>query len=261
MTWLGSLPAWAIFPLFAAATLLFTVAVDGILRRRLVSDDVRAQASPSAATTLQALATIYAVLAAFVVVDEYGQLRDAQSQVGAQAAGLSVIFENSRNLPPDSGARIRAATIDYARVEVRSGLPRLVQKSQPSPQSDAALERIYRVVATIEPSAESDKIAYQQILVALAGVSQTRTNLISSAKATIPVSLFFILAVLGAAILSVGTIMNTQHRRSHLLILAALAIGLSMTLALVAALDYPFRGFIHIDTGPMTEFINNRAAR
>jgi hypothetical protein len=34
-----------------------------------------------------------------------------------------------------------------------------------------------------------------------------------------------------------------------------------MTLALVAALDYPFRGFIHIDTGPMTEFINNRAAR
>src|SRR5450759_690160 len=165
MTWLCSLPAWVIFPLFAAATLLFTVAVDGILRRRLVPDNVRAKASPSAATTLQALATIYAVLAAFVVVDEYGQLRDAQSQGGTQAAELSVIFENSRNLPPDSGARIRAATIDYARVEVRSGLPRLVQKSQPSPQSDAALERIYRVVATIEPSAESDKIAYQQILV------------------------------------------------------------------------------------------------
>src|SRR5450759_2942067 len=79
MTWLCSLPAWVIFPLFAAATLLFTVAVDGILRRRLVPDDVRAKASPSAATTLQALATIYAVLAAFVVVDEYGQLRDAPS--------------------------------------------------------------------------------------------------------------------------------------------------------------------------------------
>jgi hypothetical protein len=75
------------------------------------------------------------------------------------------------------------------------------------------------------------------------------------------VSLFFILAVLGAAILGVGTIMNTQHRRSHLLILAALAIGLSMTLALVAALDYPFRGFIRMDTGPMTKFIHNRAAR
>jgi Protein of unknown function (DUF4239) len=165
------------------------------------------------------------VLAAFVIVDEYSQLRDAQSQVATKAAELSVIFENSRNLPSDSGARIRTATIDYVRIEVRDGLPKLVQTSQPSLQSDAALERTYRVVATTEPSAESDKIAYQQILVALAGVSQTRTNLINSAKAAIPVSLFFILAVLGAAILGVGTIMNTQHRRFHLLILAALAIG------------------------------------
>jgi hypothetical protein len=201
------------------------------------------------------------VLVAFVIVDEYGQLRDAQSQVANKAAQLSVIYDNSRNLAPQSGALVRDATIRYARIEVRNGLPDLVRTSQPSPQSDAALERIYRVAATIEPSAESNKIVYQQILVALAAVSQTRTNLINSAKASIPASLFFILAVLGAAILAVGTLMDTQHRRSHLLILAALAVGVSMTLALVAALDYPFRGFIHIDTGPVTEFIHHRAAR
>jgi hypothetical protein len=261
MTWLGSLPAWAIVPLFAAATVLLTVAVDGILRRRLVPDDVRTKASPTAATTLQALATIYAVLVAFVIVDEYGQLRDAQSEVASKAAQLSVIYDNSRNLTPQSGALVRDATIRYARIEVRNGLPDLVRTSQPSPQSDAALERIYRVVATIEPTAESSKIAYQQILVALAAVSQTRTNLINSAKASIPASLFSILAVLGAAILAVGTLMDTQHRRSHLLILAALAVGVSMTLALVAALDYPFRGFIHIDTSPVTQFLHDRAAR
>lgn len=261
MTWLGSLPAWAIFPLFAAATMLLTVALDTILRRRFLSDDVRAAAGPSAATTLQALATIYAVLVAFVIVDEYSQLRDAQSQVATKTADLSVIFENSRNLPPHDGDRIRAATLDYARSDVSVGLPQLVRTSQPSRQTDAALERIYHVVSTIEPTAESDRIAYQQILVALAGVSQTRTNLINSAKATIPVSLFYILAVLGVAVLGVGAMMNTQHRRSHLLILAALAVGLSMTLALVAALDYPLHGFIHIDTGPLVEFIHNRAAR
>jgi len=123
MTWLGSLPAWAIFPLFAAATLLLTVAVDGILRRRLVPDDVRTKASPTAATTLQALATIYAVLVAFVIVDEYGQLREAQSQVANKAAQLSVIYDNSRNLAPQSGALVRDATIRYARIEVRNGLP------------------------------------------------------------------------------------------------------------------------------------------
>jgi hypothetical protein len=261
MTWLGSLPAWAIFPLFAAATLLFTVAVDGILRRRLIPEEVRANAGPSAATTLQALATIYAVLVAFVIVDEYSQLRDAQSQVAKKAADLSVIFENSRNLPDVDGARIRSAALDYARTEVNVGLPTLVKTARPSRQTDAAIERLYHVMATIEPRADSDRIAYEQILVALTGVSETRTNLINSAKATIPVSLFYILAVLAAAVLGVASIMNTRHRRSHLLILAALAVGLSMTLALVAALDYPLHGFIHIDSAPVTQFIENRAAR
>jgi hypothetical protein len=261
MTWVGSLPAWAIFPLFAGATLLLTVALDGILRRRLVPDHVRRTAGPTAATTLQALATIYAVLVAFVIVDEYGQLRGAQAQVSDKAAQLSVVYENSRNLAPRNGSAVRAATIAYARQDVRFGLPELERSSQPSPKSDAALEHIYRLLATIEPKAESEKIAYQQILGALAQVSQARSNLINSAKASIPTSLFLILAVLGTAILAVGTLMDTQHRRSHLLILAALAVGLSLTLALVAALDYPFRGFIHIDTGPISEFIHNRAAR
>jgi hypothetical protein len=261
MTWLSSLPSWAIFPLFAAATLLFTVTTDGILRRRFVTDEVRAKASPTAATTIQALATIYAVLVAFVIVDEYSQLRYAQSQIATKAAELSVIFENSANLAPASGARVRDAAIAYARTEARVGLPNLVRTSKPSTQSDAALQHIYQVVSTIEPQAESGKLAYAQILTALAVVSQTRSNLINSAKSSIPSSMFFILAVLAAAILAVGTLMDTQHRRSHLAILASLAIGLSMTLALVAALDYPFRGFIHIDNGPINEFIQIRAAR
>ncbi|HSO96099.1 MAG TPA: DUF4239 domain-containing protein [Acidimicrobiia bacterium] len=261
MTWLGSLPAWEIFPLFAVLTLLLTVVIDTALRRQILTDDVRTKASPTAATTLQALATIYAVLVAFVIVDEYTQLRDTQSQVATKAADLGVVFENSRNLKPADAARIQAATVQYARVTVSQGIPELVQSSKPSPQSDTALEGIYRVVATIEPTSESGKVAYQQILTALAGVSQTRTNLINAAKASIPSSLFFILAVLAIAVLAVGTMMDTRHRRSHLLILAALALGLSMTLALVAALDYPFRGFIHIDTGPITQFIQVRAAR
>jgi len=81
---------------------------------------------------------------------------------------------------------------------------------------------------------------------------------LNSAKATIPTSLFVILA---AAVLAVATLMDTRHRRSHLLIIGAPVIGVSITLALAAALDYSFRGFIHIDTSPLTQFVSNRAAR
>ncbi len=260
MTWIGSLPAWALFTLFAFGALLFTIGVDSLLRRRL-QPDVRARAGPTAATTLQALATIYAVLVAFVIVDEYTQLRSAQSQVSDKAAELSIVVENSRNLPGRDGAAIRAAALRYAEEDLRDGLPYLERTSQPSPRADASLDQLYRVVATIEPHAASDQAAYQQILTALGQVSQTRSRLTNAATATIPAPLFAILAVLAATTLAVAAAMDTRHRRSHLLILAALAIALSMTLALVAGLDYPFRGFIHIDTTPMSQFVTNPAAR
>ena len=261
MTWIGSLPPWALFPLFAAAGLVFMFAVDGIMRRRVVPVSVREHAGPSAATTLQALATVYAVLVAFVIVDEYGQLRSAQDQVSTKAAQLSIIFENSRNLPEADGTAVRHAILDYARLDVRVGLPALARTSKPSPAIDASLENIYRVVSRIEPTTESAKVAYAEILSALAQVSQTRSNLVNSTKATIPTSLFVILVVLAGAVLAVATLMDTRHRRSHLLIIGALVVGVTITLALAAALDFPFRGFIHIDTSPLTQFVTNRAAR
>ncbi len=259
MTWLGSLPAWAIFPLFAAAALLLTVALDGILRRRFVSAEVRSRAGPTAATTLQALATIYAVLVAFVIVDEYNQFRSAQSYVSSQASQLSVITENSRNLTNAEGAPIRAAALAYAREMVRVGLPEVEAHAAPSLRTDQAFEQIFTVVNAINPQTTSDIAAYDQILTALGNIAQSRVNIVDSAHASIPTPLIAILSVLVLVILAVAVLMDTRHRRAHLFIVSMLALALSMTLALVAALDYPYRGFIRINGGSISSFVNHRA--
>jgi hypothetical protein len=259
VTWLGSLPAWAIFPLAAGAALLLTVALDGILRRRMVPADVRSKAGPTAATTLQALATIYAVLVAFVIVDEYNQFRSAQSNVSDQAAQLSVITENSRNLPTADGVRIRAAAIGFAKIVVNVGLPEIENHARPSIATDRAFEHIFVVVNGIEPKAESDRAAYEQILTALGNIASDRTNIVNAAHASIPSPLIVILGVLVVVILATASLMDTRHRRVHLFIISMLAIALSMTLALVAALDYPYRGFNRIDGSPISSFLHQRA--
>jgi len=259
VTWLGSLPAWAIFPLFGAAALLLTVALDSILRRHLLPAEARSRAGPSAATTLQALATIYAVLVAFVIVDEYTQLRSAQTYVSAQAAELSVITENSRNLPNSEGAPIRVAALAYGREVVRVGLPQVEKHGQPSEAADRAFERIFAVVNAINPTATSDVAAYQQILTALGKIAENRTYIVDSAHASIPTPLIVILSLLVIAILAVAVLLDTRHRRAHLFILSMLAIALSTTLALVAALDYPYRGFIRISGAPISSFVNHPA--
>ena len=69
------------------------------------------------------------------------------------------------------------------------------------------------------------------------------------------------LVVIGVTVMSVATLLDTQHRSSHLFMLSALALVIWLTLALVVSMDYPFGGIIRVTDGPIREFIQFRAAR
>jgi len=59
-----------LFFTFAAVGVTFNLVLDAVMRR-VVSPEVRHRAGPTAAVTVQVLATIYAVLVAFVIVNQY----------------------------------------------------------------------------------------------------------------------------------------------------------------------------------------------
>jgi hypothetical protein len=258
--WLGSLPAIALFPLFAAFGIAITYLFD-VVMRRYVAPETRQRASATASVTLQVTATIYAILIAFVIVDAYTQLRDTQSQVSAKASNLAVVFENSRDLPDPAGEDVRTRALDYARAVVDRGIPRLVDHSTPDPHTDQALERLFRAVQRVEPGDPSQRAAYDATVGALDGIVETRAQLLDSARPTIPATLLALLFVIGITVMAVATLLDTQHRGSHLFILSALALVIWLTLALVVSLDYPFSGIIRVTDTPLREFIQFRAAR
>jgi hypothetical protein len=258
--WLGSLPAIVIFPLFAAIGIGLTYLFD-VIMRRYVKPETRQRASATASVTLQVTATIYAILIAFVIVDAYTQLREAQTQVSEKASSLAVVFENSRDLPDPAGDDVRARALDYARSVVQRGIPRLEEHAEPSPHTDQVLERLFRAVQRVEPGDPSERAAYDAIVRGLDGIVETRAQLLDSARPTIPATLLVLLFVIGITVMAVATLLDTQHRRSHLFILSALALVIWLTLALVVSLDYPFSGIIRVTDAPLREFIQFRAAR
>lgn len=60
----------------------------------------RALTGPTAAIMLTVLANLYAILIAFVIVQGWSNLGEAQSQVSREATALSELFEHSHALPP-----------------------------------------------------------------------------------------------------------------------------------------------------------------
>jgi hypothetical protein len=258
--WLASLPAGLIFVLFTGVAIGITVLFD-VLMRKLVAPETRERASQTASVTLQVTATIYAILIAFVIVDAYGQLRDTQAQISTKAASLAIVYENSRDLPRSAGEPIRESALDYARAVVARGIPRLEETDEPDRPTDRALEKLFRQVQRYEPTSDSQRAAYENTVRALDEVVATRSQLLDSARATIPPTLIALLIVIGLVVMAVATLLDTRHRSSHLFMLSALALVIWLTIALVISLDYPFSGLIRVTDQPLQAFIDFRAAR
>jgi hypothetical protein len=260
LRWLASLPALALFTLFAAFGIALTWAFDKVMRR-FVTPETRERASSTASVTLQVTATIYAILIAFVIVDAYGQIRATQSQVSDKAANLSVLAENSRAFPDPVGPQIRTGAIRYGRAVIDTALPRLERTGDASPVTNARLEALFRSVQEVEPVSQAERTAYDSMVRALDGIVQTRENLINSSKATVPGALLGLLVVIGMTVMAIATVLDTRHRRSHLFILSALALVIWLTLALVVSMTYPYAGPIAVTDSPVREFVEARATR
>jgi cytochrome bd-type quinol oxidase subunit 2 len=92
-------------------------------------------------------------------------------------------------------------------------------------------------------------------------VVETRARIVNAAGETVPWPLVFMLAIMGLAVLVVSTLLDTQHRKSHVAILTALALLVSLTLALVVSLNFPFDGILPISDAPLRNFLAFRGAR
>jgi hypothetical protein len=249
-----------LFVTFAAIGIGFNLALDG-LTRRYVSPEVRGRIGPTAGVIVQVLATIYAVLVAFVIVTEYNQLRAANDQVATKAAALTAITENSRVFPEAEGGRLRAAIVGYSRAVVDDAFPALARTDRPENIADRELEAMFRTLHDVRPTSPQESAVYEQSLQRLDEVAETKAQIISASRETIPWPLVVLLAIMGVTLLVVSTVLDTRHRRGHLLILSALALLVSLTLALVVSLNYPYDGILPISDSPIRRFLEFRAAR
>jgi hypothetical protein len=229
--------------------------------RHFVTPEVRGRASPTAAVSVQVMATIYAVLVAFVIVSEYSQLRSANDQVAAKAAELSAITENSHVFPEVEGHEVRLATTAYAREIVDRSFSSFARTSRPDARSDRKLEAMFRTMRAIHPTTAEENAAYTATLDLLDDVVETRARIVNAAGETVPWPLVVLLAIMGITVVIVSNVLDTRHRRSHLLITSALALIVSLTLALVVSLNYPFDGILPISDDPIRQFLEFRAER
>ena len=249
--WLVRLPAVIGFLVLLAVGLLFAIGFT-LAAERAFKDDARARTGASVATIVGVIAGLYAVLVAFVIVNEWQAFNNAQTQVSNESAAIASTFFDASVLPEPGRTQIQHAAIAYDRSVVCAEIPYLATHQGPAPSTRRALQSLFTTVAQAEPTARGSEF-YRATVDQIGNISVARRGRINSASSPLPNLLLVVIVATSVALIAAVSGLDTQHRRWHIAITVAITVIVSLNLALVLTLDRPFDGAAKISDAPLRE--------
>lgn len=246
--WLGRQHAAVLFLAILSVT-LFLAFVFAWVAERVFDEESRGLTSGTVTTAVGVVAAIYAVIVAFVIVNEWAAFADAQSTVSSESAALASVYSSASVLPEPGRGEIQRAVLAYDRTVVCAELPLLTTHDGPAPQSVTALRALYATVA----ANPSDSAFYGSTVDNLNDVVTARRERINAAVSPLPNLLLVVIAVISLALLVTIAALDTKHRRWHYLITAIVGVIVALNLTLVISLNRPFAGAAQVSDSAYRE--------
>jgi len=249
--WLDGLPTVVLFLGLMVVGLAVAAGLSW-LSTRAIEDDVRTRTSASVIAVVGVVAGIYAVLVAFVIVNEWQTFNDAQAQVSNESAAITTAYFDAGTLPEPSRTQIQDSLIAYGRSVICIEIPHLEDHPGPALPTRQALERVFQTTAKASPDTQSSPF-YSSVVNEIGQVASARRARINAASSPLPNLLLVVVLVTSLALVAVASVLDTQHRRWHLILTTALTILVALNLALVISLDRPFAGAATVSDAPLRE--------
>ena len=192
-----------------------------------------------------AVAVLYAVLLAFVVIVAWESLASAQTITYTEADQLGNIYYLSRSIPQPQSAAIDRLTVEYAHVVVDDEWP-LMGMGESSPRAQALVYQIRNDVSGIVPRSGQQQALYEQDLASVNAFAAARRDRLVTMNEAIPAPLWVVLIV--GAVITVGfcLLFGLESKTAYTGMVAALAVLITLSLVLVQNMQYPYAGTIHI---------------
>ena len=222
------------------------VAVGGlVIVQSLVSTERRKQHNDVAGFIYAVLGVSYAVLLGLMLIAVWEQWNAAQDVASDEANELAGIFWFAHALPQPEGRHIQELARSYAQVVVEEEWP-LMEQGRSSPKAWATLDELRGTILGLDPPTGAQQVRYNQVLEQLHGLADARRERLLAASEGLPPILWGVL--IGGAVITIAFtyLFGLENTVVHTLMVAALAMILSLSLFTVAALDYPFKGDVRI---------------
>ena len=220
------------------------VAVVGLWFARLVlPTEVLRASNAEVGNYIQAVGTIYAVVAAFVVYVVWSQFNESRTQVEREASELEDLYRLADGLPDEDGralqqllARYVDAVIDHEWAALSRHEDAVIERT------GALLDEVWSILHSCEPISECHKSLHAEALSRFADLNDVRTARLTSARLRIPLGLRLLLYLGGGLIVASMYLLAVDRFWIHAVITASLAAAVAHIVYIVHDLDDAWAG-------------------
>lgn len=254
--------ARTLFRLAPALTLAMVIAVALLaVVQGFVPAAVLANADRASGDFLQAIATIEAVLLAFVVFVVWQQFDETRRQVAKEANELADLERVARGLPDEVRDSVRSAARRYARAVLDAEWPLMARGDvRGMPETWSILNEMWRSLQGCQPLTQGQHQLHGEALARFNDLSDARTDRLTSARRRMPVSLTALLYIGAFIVVMAATLLPVSSFTLHALMVAALAAALSHVLWLIHDLDDAFAGDWQVPRSPFERVLERMSA-
>src|SRR3712207_654747 len=222
------------------------LAVGGlVLVQRLVSIEMRQQHNDVAGFIYAVLGVAYAVLLGLILIAVWEQWEAAKITADEEASEVAEVFYLANRLPQPEGHHTQELARSYAQVVVEEEWP-LMAQGKASPKAWDLLDDLRDSIQRLDPSTDAQQVLYDQGLEQVRDLSDARRQRLLEAREGIPGILWVVLLVGGVVTVGFTYLFGLESTTTHILMVAALTLVISLALFTVAALNYPFKGDVRI---------------
>jgi hypothetical protein len=229
-----------------------------ILVRRYVTLDKLAFNNEIAGFKYTAVATLYAVLLAFVIIVAWEKFTTAQADVIGEAGAAVTVYQLSPALGDKASGELRGALTNYLKVAIAEDWPAMRQSNIDGARSATrALNAVYAPLLTFTQIEHGGNAVVSEILHQLDDMTQARRARLIAARGTVPDVIWLVLVC--GAVLSIGFtfFFGTQNLRAQTLMTGLVALLITAELLIVVAIDRPFTGAVAIAPDALSTVVSD----
>ncbi|MBI4670872.1 MAG: DUF4239 domain-containing protein [Chloroflexi bacterium] len=199
-----------------------------------------------------AVAVIYGVMLAFVVIVVWQTLEETHNIVANEANAVVDLYRFSWELPSPYDTTLRSAVENYTLATVNQEWDAMARGTS-SPAVDVALEDIWGVYRELHRAKLASQLSDGSLYESIQNISNARNLRLNESRTEIPPLMWLLLWGGGILMLGFTLFFRSPNERAHLTMVAMLTAVVAVVLLLIMELDIPFAGSIHISSKPFED--------